>query len=149
MNPTKNRGDFRCFGRVSSSYPTGVKVFLHHAYVTITEFRLIPLCPLEFLFLKTINLFGFPIFWLWTYLIKDIPKHLLGSKLYILYCILAIEGWGYDAISWRSILLVDESGESTENDRLASHWQTLLRYIMLNGISTHVSGDRHELHRSL
>jgi hypothetical protein len=40
-------------------------------------------------------------------------------------------------ISWRSVLLVEETGVSGENHRAAaSHWQTLLQ-------STHnVSGDR-------
>ena len=57
-------------------------------------------------------------------------------------------------ISWRSILLVEETGVSIENHRpAASHWQTLSHNVVsstsrLSGIQTcNVSGDRHWLHR--
>jgi len=53
-------------------------------------------------------------------------------------------------ISWRSVLLVEETGVLGETHRHAtSHWQTLLRNVVsstprINGIGTHnVSGDRH------
>jgi hypothetical protein len=57
-------------------------------------------------------------------------------------------------ISWRSVLLVEETVVSGENHRpAASHWQTLSHNFAsntprLSGIRTHsVSGDRHRLHR--
>jgi len=52
-------------------------------------------------------------------------------------------------ISWRSVLLVVETGVPGENHRPStSHWQTLLHNVVsstlrLNGIRTHnVSGDK-------
>ena len=52
------------------------------------------------------------------------------------------------AISWRSVLLVEETGGSGENHRpVASHQQTLSHnvvYLTLIEIQTHkISGDRH------
>ena len=49
-------------------------------------------------------------------------------------------------ISWRSVLLVEETGVPGENHRPAiSYWQTVVSSTpCLNGIRTHnVSGDRH------
>ena len=53
-------------------------------------------------------------------------------------------------ISWESVLLVEETGEN--NRPVASHWQTLSNNVLsstphLRGVWTHVSGDRHWLHR--
>ena len=57
------------------------------------------------------------------------------------------------AISWRSVLLVEETGVSRENIRpVASHWKTLFHNEVsstpnLSGIRTHnVGGDRYWLH---
>jgi len=57
------------------------------------------------------------------------------------------------AISWRSVLLVEETGVPGENHRrAANHWQTLSHIVVsrtprLSGIRTHkISGDRHRLH---
>ena len=57
------------------------------------------------------------------------------------------------AISWQSVLLVEETGVPRENHRpVASHWQTLLYYVAhltLSRIRTHnISGNRYRLHRS-
>jgi hypothetical protein len=56
-------------------------------------------------------------------------------------------------ISWQSVLLVEETGVSRENDQPdASHWQTLSHNVVSSSlrlieIRTHVSGDRHWMHR--
>ena len=58
-------------------------------------------------------------------------------------------------ISWRSVSLVEETRVPGENHRpVASHWQTLSHNVVsssprLNGIRTHVSGDKQLFHRYL
>ena len=54
------------------------------------------------------------------------------------------------AISWRQVLLVEETGVPGENHRpVASHWQTFSHNVVsstpcLSRIQTHnISGDRH------
>jgi hypothetical protein len=58
------------------------------------------------------------------------------------------------ALSWRSVLLVEETGVSGENHRpVASHWQTLSHYVASStphhgqGWTHNISGDRHWLYR--
>ena len=58
----------------------------------------------------------------------------------------------FSYISWRSVLLVEETELQGENHQpTASHWQTLSHNIVhfaLSGIQTHnIIGDRHRLHR--
>jgi hypothetical protein len=54
-------------------------------------------------------------------------------------------------ISWRSVLLLEETGVPGANHRpAASHWQTVSHNVVsssacLSGVQTHVSGDRHWL----
>jgi hypothetical protein len=52
-------------------------------------------------------------------------------------------------ISWRSALLVEETGVHTENHQpAASHWQTLSHNVALIETQTYnISGDMHWLHK--
>jgi len=58
------------------------------------------------------------------------------------------------AISWQSVLFVEETGVPGENHRyVASHWQTLSHNIVSStphherDSNSHFKGDRHWLHR--
>ena len=64
-------------------------------------------------------------------------------------------GVSLSTILWHSVLLVEETGVPAENHWPATnHWQILLQNVVSStphqsGIQTHVSGDRHWLHRQL
>ena len=52
------------------------------------------------------------------------------------------------AISWRTALLMEETWVHRETHQSAArHWQTLSHNVVLSRIQTHISGDRHWLHR--
>ena len=68
----------------------------------------------------------------------------------LLICLMVINATfnNTSAISWRAVLLVEETGGPGENHRhVASHWQTLSHNVVdfaLIEIRTHnISGDRH------
>ena len=74
--------------------------------------------------------------------------------MFIFVCLIVFNATfnNISVISWRSILLVEETGGPRENHQpVASHWQTLshnVLHLSLIEIQTHnISGDRHWLHR--
>jgi hypothetical protein len=78
---------------------------------------------------------------------------LYGFDLWCLMPLSAMHFFCISVISWRSVLLVEETGVPRENHRpMASHWQALSHNVVsstphLSGIHTHnVSGARHWLH---
>ena len=73
-------------------------------------------------------------------------KVILIAIVFVWWCFNTIS-----VISWRSVLLVGETGEPGENHRpVASHWQTLshnVEHLALIEIRIHnISGDRQILH---
>ena len=75
------------------------------------------------------------------------------SCMFVLWCLTPLSTI-ISVISWRSVLLVEETGGPGKNHRsIKGHWQTLSHnvvYIALSGSRTHnISGDRHWLHRYL
>ena len=76
--------------------------------------------------------------------------HIVKSGLVWFYGINATFN-NISVISWRSVLLVEESGGPGENHWPAvSHWQTWSHnvvHLALGGSWTHISGDGHWLHK--
>jgi hypothetical protein len=72
------------------------------------------------------------------------PTTNICNKHSFLWCLMPLS-----VISWRSVLLVEETGENHRPG--ASHWQTLWHnvvHLTLSRIQTNnISGDRHRLHR--
>ena len=89
------------------------------------------------------------------------PSCPMREKSSLLFFFLQVQWalWGLgvslSTILWNSALLVEETGVPAENHWPATnHWQTLLQNVVSStphqsGIQTHVSGDRHWLHRQL
>jgi hypothetical protein len=81
-------------------------------------------------------------------------RNVNGKKIGLFLCLMVFNATfnNISVILWRSVVLVEETGEPGENHRpVASHWQTLSHNIVpvaLIEIRTHnISGDSHWFNR--
>ena len=84
----------------------------------------------------------------------EFTKRNVNGKIMFVFCLMVFNATfnNISVKSWRSVVLVEETGEPGENQRpVASHWQTLSHNVVLVTlieIRTHnISGDRHWFNR--